>query len=43
MFPCTMRVDLFPCCVEIHGIVSTHVENVALLKNSPLKQEDGKL
>lgn len=19
-------VDLFPCCVDIHGIVSTHVE-----------------
>jgi len=24
-------VDLFPCCVDIHGIVSTHVETVVLL------------
>lgn len=31
MFPCTAGVDLFPCCVDIHGIVSTHVENVCLL------------
>ena len=31
MFPCTARVDLFPCCVDIHGIVSTHVETVVLL------------
>ena len=23
--------DLFPCCVDIHGIVSTHVETVVLL------------
>lgn len=31
MFPCTAGVNLFPCCVDIHGIVSTHVETVALL------------
>jgi len=31
MFPCTAGVDLFPCCVDIHGIVSTHVETVCLL------------
>ena len=31
MFPCTVGVDLFPCCVDIHGIVSTHVETVVLL------------
>ena len=33
MFPCTAGVDLFPCCVDIHGIVSTHVETVCLLSN----------
>ncbi len=32
MFPCTAGVDLFPCCVDIHGIVSTHVETVVLLR-----------
>ena len=26
-----MGVDLFPSCVDIHGIVSTHVETVVLL------------
>lgn len=31
MFPNTQRVDLFPCCVDIHGIVSTHVETVVQL------------
>lgn len=31
MFPCTAGVDLFPCCVDIHGIVSTHVETVVQL------------
>ena len=31
MFPCTASVDLFPCCVDIHGIVSIHVETVVLL------------
>ena len=31
MFPHTQRVDLFPCCVDIHGIVSSHVVTVALL------------
>ena len=31
MFPHTPAYDLFPCCVEIHGIVSTHVETVVLL------------
>lgn len=33
MFPCTAGVDLFPCCVDIHGIVSTHVETVVQLIN----------
>ena len=33
MFPCTVGVDLFPCCVVIHGIVSTHVETVVLLSH----------
>ena len=31
MFPCTVGVDLFPCCMDIHGIASTHVETVVLL------------
>lgn len=31
MFPHTPTYDLFPCTVDIHGIVSTHVETVALL------------
>lgn len=31
IFPCTAGVDLFPCCVDIHGIVSPHVETVCLL------------
>ena len=31
MFSCTAGVDLFPCCVDIQGIVSTHVESVVLL------------
>ncbi len=31
MFPRTVGVDLFPCCFNIHGIVSTHVETVAVL------------
>ena len=26
-----MGVDLFPCCADIHGIVSSHVETVVLL------------
>ena len=30
-FPCTAGVDLFPCCFDIHGVVSTHVETVCLL------------
>ena len=30
MFPCTVGVDLFPCCVDIYGIVSTHVDTYAL-------------
>ena len=38
MFPCTAGVDLFPCCVDIHGIVSTHVETVVLLS---YKKPDG--
>lgn len=36
MFPCTAGVDLFPCCVDIHGIVSTHVETVALLSKGEI-------
>ena len=31
IFPCTVVVDLFPCCADIHGIVSTHVECVVCL------------
>ena len=31
MFPCTVGQDLFLCSVDIHGIVSTHVETVVLL------------
>ena len=34
MFPFTVGGDLFPCCVDIHGIVSTHVETVCLLSHS---------
>ena len=34
MFPCTAGVDLFPCCVDIQGIVSTHVETVVLMSRS---------
>lgn len=36
MFPCTAGVDLFPCCVDIHGIVSTHVETVVLLSKGEI-------
>ena len=38
MFPRTAGVDLFPCCVDIHGIVSTHVETVVLLSKLNTKQ-----
>ena len=31
MFPCTVGQDLFLCFVDIHGIVSTHVETIVLL------------
>lgn len=31
LFPHTYLLDLFPCCVDIHSIVSTHVETVVLL------------
>ena len=31
LFPCTAGEDLFPCCVNIHGIVSTHVQSVVCL------------
>lgn len=31
MFPCIAGIDLSPCCVDIHGIVLTHVETVCLL------------
>ena len=33
MFPHTPTYDLFPCTVDIHGIVSTHVETVVLLSH----------
>lgn len=25
---------MFPCCVDIHGIVSTHVETVVLISKT---------
>lgn len=31
MFSFTAGVDLFPCCFDIHGIVSTPVELVVLM------------
>ena len=31
MFPHTPGYDMFPCCVDIQAIVSTHVETVVLL------------
>ena len=31
LFPCTVWVDLFPCCADINGIVSFHVETVVLI------------
>ena len=31
LFPHTPTYDLFPCTVDIHGTVSTHVETVCLL------------
>ena len=34
MFPCTAGIDLFPCCVDIHGIVSTNVETVVLMSRA---------
>lgn len=40
IFPCTAGVDMFPCCVDIHGIVSTHVETVALLSQLKQKSDD---
>ena len=40
MFPCTAGVDLFPCCVDIYGIVSTHVETVVLLSQQKQKPDD---
>ena len=33
MFLRTVGADLFPCRVDIHGIVSTHVETVCFLSN----------
>lgn len=39
MFPCTAVVDLFPCCVDIYGIVSTHVENVVLMYKETRKMD----
>ena len=34
MFPRTVGVDLFPCCVDIQGIVSTHIESVVLMSRA---------
>ena len=31
---------MFPCCVDIHGIVSTHVETVVLLSQLKQKPDD---
>ena len=31
IFPCTVRVDLFPYTDDINGIVSRHVETVVLM------------
>ena len=36
--PCTVGVDLFPCCADIHGIVSFHVETIVVLRD---KKVDG--
>lgn len=30
---------MFPCCMDIHGIVSTHVETVALLTYAANEKE----
>ena len=38
LFPRTYPFDLFPCTVDIHGIVSTHVETVVLLSKLNTKQ-----
>ena len=35
MFPCTVRVDLSPCCFDIQAIVSTHVECVLCMTREP--------
>lgn len=40
MFPCTAWVDLFPCSVNIHGSVSTHVETVALLSKNNYRSNE---
>ena len=32
-------VDLFPCCVDIHGIVSTHIETVCALSKLDIHQK----
>ena len=39
IFPCTVVVDLFPCCADIPGIVSTHVESVVLLEKRKKKPD----
>ena len=36
IFPWTAGVDLFSCCVDIYGIVSTHVETVVLLSKGEI-------
>ena len=40
LLPCTVGVDLFQCCEDIHGIVSFHTETVILLSN---KFEESKI
>ncbi len=36
--PSYIGVDLFPCCVDIHGIVSIHVETVVLLRREKVDE-----
>ena len=33
LFPCIVGVDLFPCCADIHGIVSFHIEMIVVLRD----------
>lgn len=36
IFPHTQGGDMFPCCADIHGIVSTHVETVVCLRREKI-------